>query len=114
MLVKKAKVIPPEAIIRGYLTGSAWSEYKATVDDNRVAILEAARKKKGKRTVEEAQARLARQGGEDLDGVEPEPTKNAVDMSVEDPEKEDADGYYEVVKKKAQDKKEKRKAEHEA
>ncbi|KAK0487424.1 hypothetical protein IW261DRAFT_1558505 [Armillaria novae-zelandiae] len=28
MLVKKAKVIPLEAIVRGYLTGSAWSEYK--------------------------------------------------------------------------------------
>ncbi|QRV91547.1 phosphoribosylaminoimidazole-succinocarboxamide synthase [Ceratobasidium sp. AG-Ba] len=28
MLVKKAKVIPLEAIVRGYITGSAWSEYK--------------------------------------------------------------------------------------
>ncbi|KIK94762.1 hypothetical protein PAXRUDRAFT_827681 [Paxillus rubicundulus Ve08.2h10] len=28
MLVKKAKVIPLEAIVRGYLTGSAWAEYK--------------------------------------------------------------------------------------
>ncbi|KAI9570237.1 hypothetical protein HD554DRAFT_2204056 [Boletus coccyginus] len=28
MLVKKAKVIPIEAIVRGYLTGSAWGEYK--------------------------------------------------------------------------------------
>ncbi|KAJ4487755.1 phosphoribosylaminoimidazole-succinocarboxamide synthase [Lentinula aciculospora] len=28
MLVKKAKVLPLEAIVRGYLTGSAWSEYK--------------------------------------------------------------------------------------
>jgi phosphoribosylaminoimidazole-succinocarboxamide synthase len=28
MLVKKAKVIPIEAIVRGYLTGSAWKEYK--------------------------------------------------------------------------------------
>ncbi|KAF9779279.1 phosphoribosylaminoimidazole-succinocarboxamide synthase [Thelephora terrestris] len=28
MLVKKAKVIPLEAIVRGYLSGSAWSEYK--------------------------------------------------------------------------------------
>jgi len=27
MLVKKAKVIPIEAIVRGYLTGSAWAEY---------------------------------------------------------------------------------------
>ncbi|KIK57649.1 hypothetical protein GYMLUDRAFT_45813 [Collybiopsis luxurians FD-317 M1] len=28
MLVKKAKVVPIEAIVRGYITGSAWSEYK--------------------------------------------------------------------------------------
>ncbi|KAJ1310926.1 hypothetical protein OPQ81_009438 [Rhizoctonia solani] len=28
MLVKKAKVVPLEAIVRGYITGSAWSEYK--------------------------------------------------------------------------------------
>ncbi|EKM50083.1 uncharacterized protein PHACADRAFT_130652 [Phanerochaete carnosa HHB-10118-sp] len=28
MLVRKAKVIPLEAIVRGYLTGSGWSEYK--------------------------------------------------------------------------------------
>ncbi|KAG8743950.1 Bifunctional purine biosynthetic protein ade1 [Ceratobasidium sp. 414] len=28
MLVKKARVIPLEAIVRGYITGSAWSEYK--------------------------------------------------------------------------------------
>ncbi|KAF5389790.1 hypothetical protein D9757_003667 [Collybiopsis confluens] len=30
MLVKKARVVPIEAIVRGYLTGSAWSEYKQT------------------------------------------------------------------------------------
>ncbi|KAL0955195.1 hypothetical protein HGRIS_004100 [Hohenbuehelia grisea] len=28
MLVRKAKIVPLEAIVRGYLTGSAWSEYK--------------------------------------------------------------------------------------
>ncbi|KAF7302083.1 SAICAR synthetase [Mycena indigotica] len=28
MLVRKAQVLPLEAIVRGYLTGSAWSEYK--------------------------------------------------------------------------------------
>ncbi|CAL1715260.1 unnamed protein product [Somion occarium] len=28
MLVKKATVVPLEAIVRGYLTGSGWSEYK--------------------------------------------------------------------------------------
>jgi len=30
MLVRKAKVIPLEAIVRGYLTGSGWAEYKKT------------------------------------------------------------------------------------
>ncbi|KAF9005453.1 hypothetical protein BDQ17DRAFT_1353131 [Cyathus striatus] len=28
MLVRKAEVVPLEAIVRGYLTGSAWAEYK--------------------------------------------------------------------------------------
>ncbi|KAF8647211.1 hypothetical protein AX16_006849 [Volvariella volvacea WC 439] len=28
MLVRKAKVVPLEAIVRGYLSGSAWAEYK--------------------------------------------------------------------------------------
>jgi len=28
ILVKKAEVIPLEAIVRGYITGSAWAEYK--------------------------------------------------------------------------------------
>ncbi|WFD21960.1 phosphoribosylaminoimidazolesuccinocarboxamide synthase [Malassezia equina] len=28
MLVRRAKVLPLEAIVRGYLTGSGWSEYK--------------------------------------------------------------------------------------
>lgn len=30
MLVKKSRVIPFECIVRGYITGSAWSEYKRT------------------------------------------------------------------------------------
>ncbi|KAF8625522.1 hypothetical protein AX17_006834 [Amanita inopinata Kibby_2008] len=30
MLVRKAKVVPIEAIVRGYLTGSAWAEYQRT------------------------------------------------------------------------------------
>ena len=28
MLVKKAKVVPIECVVRGYISGSAWSEYK--------------------------------------------------------------------------------------
>ena len=30
MLVKKTKVIPVECVVRGYLSGSGWKEYKAT------------------------------------------------------------------------------------
>ncbi len=30
MLVKKTKVIPVECVVRGYLTGSGWKDYKAT------------------------------------------------------------------------------------
>ncbi|KAH7916357.1 hypothetical protein BJ138DRAFT_1139556 [Hygrophoropsis aurantiaca] len=30
MLVRKAKIIPIEAIVRGYITGSAWAEYQKT------------------------------------------------------------------------------------
>ena len=30
MLVKKAKVIPVECVVRGYLSGSGWSDYKKT------------------------------------------------------------------------------------
>ncbi|KAK7062119.1 SAICAR synthetase [Favolaschia claudopus] len=30
MLVRKAQVVPLEAIVRGYLTGSAWAEYQKT------------------------------------------------------------------------------------
>ena len=30
MLVSKAKVIPVECIVRGYITGSGWKDYKAT------------------------------------------------------------------------------------
>ena len=29
MLAREARVIPYEAVVRGYLTGSAWNEYKA-------------------------------------------------------------------------------------
>lgn len=35
MLVRRAKVLPIEAIVRGYITGSGWKEYqkKGTVHD---------------------------------------------------------------------------------
>ncbi|KAJ7696071.1 Sas10 C-terminal domain-containing protein [Mycena rosella] len=44
-------------------------------------------------------------GGQDLDEAEPQPRK---------PDVEDADGYYELVKRKSKEKKEHRKAEYEA
>ena len=34
MLVRKLKVFPLEAIVRGYITGSAWSSYKKTGEVN--------------------------------------------------------------------------------
>ncbi|KAK0495741.1 hypothetical protein EDD18DRAFT_1106327 [Armillaria luteobubalina] len=97
MLVKKAKDILLEAIVRGYLTGchlwfhiskiESMSSHRQGARNSMVGgddniPYRKRRKKKGKCTIEEAQ--------------------------------EDADGYYKLVKKKAQDKKEKRKAEHEA
>ncbi|MCX6012721.1 MAG: phosphoribosylaminoimidazolesuccinocarboxamide synthase, partial [Chloroflexi bacterium] len=39
MIVKKAKLIEIECIVRGYLAGSAWSEYKATGIVNGVPLV---------------------------------------------------------------------------
>lgn len=63
------------------------------------------------RLEEEAQKRLAKQGGADLDAVDPE----AGDMDVDGGGDvvEDAEGYYDLVKKQKKEKKEKRQAEHE-
>ena len=30
MLVRKARVVPFECVVRGYLSGSGWKEYRAT------------------------------------------------------------------------------------
>jgi len=38
MVVKKAKRIDIECIVRGYITGSAWSEYKKTQQINKINI----------------------------------------------------------------------------
>ncbi|KAG5642105.1 hypothetical protein DXG03_003604 [Asterophora parasitica] len=38
MLVRKAEVVPLEAIVRGYLSGSAWSEYKKSGTVHGIAI----------------------------------------------------------------------------
>ncbi len=66
------------------------------------------KKAKDTRLAEEAKKRLERQGGADLDDADPEGDKMDVEMDV------DGEGYYELVKKATREKKEKRKAEHEA
>ncbi|KAJ6458673.1 phosphoribosylaminoimidazole-succinocarboxamide synthase [Mycena vitilis] len=38
MLVRKAQVVPLEAIVRGYLTGSAWAEYQKTGTVHGIAL----------------------------------------------------------------------------
>ncbi|KAH9935972.1 SAICAR synthetase [Epithele typhae] len=38
MLVRKARVVPLEAIVRGYITGSAWAEYKKTGTVHGIAL----------------------------------------------------------------------------
>ncbi|EAU89971.1 phosphoribosylaminoimidazole-succinocarboxamide synthase [Coprinopsis cinerea okayama7 len=40
MLVRKAEVVPLEAIVRGYITGSAWSEYKKTGTVHKIPLPE--------------------------------------------------------------------------
>ncbi|KAJ7068712.1 phosphoribosylaminoimidazole-succinocarboxamide synthase, partial [Mycena amicta] len=40
MLVRKAQVVPLEAIVRGYLTGSAWAEYKKSGTVHGIALPE--------------------------------------------------------------------------
>lgn len=43
MLVKKSRVIPFECIVRGYLSGSAWAEYKNTATIGGVLVTESMR-----------------------------------------------------------------------
>lgn len=38
MLVRRAKVVPLEAIVRGYIAGSAWEEYKKTGTAHRIPL----------------------------------------------------------------------------
>ena len=38
MIVKKLKIFPVEAIVRGYITGSAWKEYRAHGTVHGIAI----------------------------------------------------------------------------
>lgn len=40
MLVRRLKIFPVEAIVRGYITGSAWSSYKKTGEVNGVKLPE--------------------------------------------------------------------------
>lgn len=64
----------------------------------------------------EKRAKTRGQGGDDLDDLEPEmPTTKRTrdDDGNDDGVDEDADGYYELVKRKTKDKKDKKKAEYE-
>ena len=40
MLVRKARVVPFECVVRGYLAGSGWKEYRATSSIRGVRLLE--------------------------------------------------------------------------
>lgn len=64
---------------------------------------------------EKKKANVQRQGGEDLDDIEPdnEVGKSPRNEEDEDDVEEDADGYYELVKRKTKAKKEKKKADYE-
>ncbi|EAU86259.1 hypothetical protein CC1G_03470 [Coprinopsis cinerea okayama7 len=74
-------------------------------------------KEKALRLEREAKKRLERQGGADLDDVDPEPPSGKrpfQDDSDDDSESDGGNDYYELVKKKSKEKKEKKKAEYEA
>ncbi len=66
------------------------------------------RKEKDARILKEAKDRVKGQGGADLDDVEPEPRSNNEDEGA------DAEGYYNLVKKQSERRKEKKKADYEA
>ena len=60
VLVKKAKPLPVECIVRGYITGSGWKDYKAT---GSVLRLQAARRSAGVRPSRTAAVHPVYQGG---------------------------------------------------
>ncbi|KAJ3875736.1 Sas10 C-terminal domain-containing protein [Lentinula edodes] len=66
------------------------------------------------RLAREAAARVRTQGGADLDDTEPEPRRPDDNDGDGDEEMEDANGYYDLVKKQVKEKKERKKAEYEA
>ncbi|KAJ2913921.1 hypothetical protein MD484_g6502, partial [Candolleomyces efflorescens] len=75
------------------------------------------KKDKDLRLAQETKNRLAKQGGEDLDDVDPEmPSDKRKRADSDDDESGDdnPDEYYELIKKKSSDKKAKKKAEYEA
>ncbi|KAJ3856632.1 Sas10 C-terminal domain-containing protein [Lentinula lateritia] len=72
------------------------------------------KKEKEDRLAREATARVRHQGGADLDDTEPEPRRPDDSDGDGDEEMEDANGYYDLVKKQVKEKKERKKAEYEA
>jgi U3 small nucleolar RNA-associated protein 3 len=71
------------------------------------------KKEKDAQLVKEAVKKLSNQGGGDLDDEDPEPPRVGEKRSRQDEDEEDPDGYYELVKKKSTENKEKKKAEYE-
>lgn len=70
------------------------------------------KKEKEARVAKEAQAKLKKQGGADLDNVDPEPNKNKEDSSGDS--NDESQGYYELIKRASKEKKEKKKADYDA
>jgi U3 small nucleolar RNA-associated protein 3 len=72
-------------------------------------------KEKANRELKDVKARLQRQGGADLDDVDPEPRKkDDSDAGSDQEDMEGDDGYYDLVKRSVKAKKEQKKAEYEA
>jgi U3 small nucleolar RNA-associated protein 3 len=71
------------------------------------------KKEKDAQLVKEAVKKLNNQGGDDLDDEDPEPPRVGEKRSRQDEDDVDPDGYYELVKKKSKENKEKKKTEYE-
>ena len=71
------------------------------------------KKEKDAQLVKEAAKKLNNQGGDDLDDEDPESPRVGEKRSRQDEDEADPDGYYELVKKKSKENKEKKKVEYE-
>ena len=71
------------------------------------------KREKDAQLVKEAVKKVNNQGGDDLNDEDPEPPRVGEKRSRQDEDEADPDGYYELVKKKSKENKEKKKAEYE-